>query len=101
MSPSALTDTFPQFIFDNSRFVDYFLEVRGKEESNKYISAFTLTAPEGLRMDTITSERRKADATRSNYAWLENFWHDCIRPRRGRRWEVATLIDGDLALRDG
>src|SRR5438128_114821 len=52
-------------------------------------------------MDTITSERRKADATRSDYVWLENFWHDCIRQRRGRRWEVATLIDGDLALRDG
>ena len=52
-------------------------------------------------MEMVTSERGKADGTRSNYAWLENFWRDCIRPRRGRRWEVATLIDGDVALRDG
>lgn len=52
-------------------------------------------------MDTITSERRKVDAARSSYGWLENFWRDCIRLRRGRRWEVATLIDGDVALRDG
>ena len=52
-------------------------------------------------MDTITAERRKMDAARSNYLWLENFWRDCIRLRRGRRWEVATLIDGDVALRDG
>jgi len=35
------------------------------------------------------------------YKWLERFWDDEIGVRRGRRWRVFTLIDGDLQLRDG
>jgi len=51
-------------------------------------------------MSQITSATAR-DPKISSYAWLQNFWNECIAPRRGRHWEIATLIDGDIALRDG
>lgn len=39
--------------------------------------------------------------SKADYLWLRDFWQKLIAPRPGRRWEVAFLIDGDLALRDG
>lgn len=43
-----------------------------------------------------------ADSESSSHTdWLRDFWDRILGSRRGRRWEVATLIDGNIFLRDG
>ena len=37
----------------------------------------------------------------ANYLWVSDWWRDGVPARQDRRWIIAALVNGDLALRDG